>query len=334
MLNTHDTVDLDLKRVERGRRAAAWMEWHESLFFGRAIPSDIPDDDLAGYFQGARLASGSLFKAEAAFRRLKIYSGSSSADAKSVYSVLMQLKGETTVILNDRTLRLRPYDIAFLYGEEVEYETPKGTEILLLNVPASLLLARQPSAVAWSGRCLEANEPVASLLRNSLEGAFSARALLTPSQQNSVLFSLVELLGVARFDTNSDAKGRDERRVNQALKQIELGLFDAAFDANQVADTIHISRRRLDEIFVRILGKPVAPCIWERRLQRACEALRDDSQKGRSVTDIALTHGFEDVAHFARVFKRRFGVTALQWRAAEDLIPLFADMDQRESAHG
>jgi len=82
-----------------------------------------------------------------------------------------------------------------------------------------------------------------------------------------------------------------------------------------VAEAQGVSRRRLDQIFVKAIGSTVASQIWELRLLRAAEALAEHSPRSRSITDIAYSLGFADSAHFARSFRKRFGCTARNWRA-------------------
>ena len=52
-----------------------------------------------------------------------------------------------------------------------------------------------------------------------------------------------------------------------------------------------------------------------RRLQRCREALVDPAQARRTVSDIAYSHGFSDLSHFARRFKAEFGCSPSECRA-------------------
>ena len=100
-----------------------------------------------------------------------------------------------------------------------------------------------------------------------------------------------------------------------ALDFIELNLSIPGLTAEQVAQAQHISRRRLDQLMRDALGLSITGQIWNRRLQRAADDLRDTRWAGASISQIAFANGFEDPAHFARAFKRRFETTPGQWRA-------------------
>jgi AraC family transcriptional activator of tynA and feaB len=50
-------------------------------------------------------------------------------------------------------------------------------------------------------------------------------------------------------------------------------------------------------------------------LEECAEALRDPAQRGRTVTEIALSHGFNNPSHFSRVFRARYKTTPREYRA-------------------
>ena len=65
-------------------------------------------------------------------------------------------------------------------------------------------------------------------------------------------------------------------------------------------------------------GEPcsIAEWIWAQRLDAARRDLCDPAQRGRSVSAIAFSWGFNDAAHFSRAFRARFGCAARDLRGA------------------
>ncbi|MCC7463265.1 MAG: helix-turn-helix domain-containing protein [Gammaproteobacteria bacterium] len=228
----------------------------------------------------------------------------------------MQLAGVAVVHSAGRAQTYGADDVRFHCGDAFEEELSRDSELLLLRLPMALVDAQLPGARTLPGQRLGAAEPLTRLIRSALVGCWEAGPTLTPAQQDALLKSLIGLLGVPRIEAVPSGSDRIRQRVQDAVNCVDLNLFDPAFGAPALAGCLHISRRRLDELFVGALGKPVAPYIWERRLHYAGEVLRDRAQQHRTITDVALAHGFGDVAHFARAFKRRFGVTARDWRAS------------------
>ena len=63
----------------------------------------------------------------------------------------------------------------------------------------------------------------------------------------------------------------------------------------------------------------MAGYILQRRLD-ACRRAFDDRTSGhRSITEIALGNGFENMAHFSRVFRAHLGMTPSEYRSQLEL---------------
>jgi transcriptional regulator GlxA family with amidase domain len=76
----------------------------------------------------------------------------------------------------------------------------------------------------------------------------------------------------------------------------------------------HLSGRSLSSFkrdFHAIYNMPPSQWIRERRLEKARELVMRTSM---SVTDICYTLGFENIAHFSRLFKTYFGVAPTRYK--------------------
>lgn len=72
----------------------------------------------------------------------------------------------------------------------------------------------------------------------------------------------------------------------------------------EIANHVHVSPRQLSRIFASFVGTSPAAYIEKARLDRAEQQLLHTT---RAIKEIAREVGFDDVAHFSRVFSRRFG---------------------------
>ncbi|MGD9922536.1 MAG: helix-turn-helix domain-containing protein, partial [Pseudorhodoplanes sp.] len=54
--------------------------------------------------------------------------------------------------------------------------------------------------------------------------------------------------------------------------------------------------------------------IWNQRLDGAKRDICDPALAGRTITEIAFGWGFNDAAHFSRIFRGRFGCSARELR--------------------
>jgi hypothetical protein len=63
-------------------------------------------------------------------------------------------------------------------------------------------------------------------------------------------------------------------------------------------------------------GKSFTHHVLERRLDKAAALLRDPRWRDRKIADIAAEAGFTDLSHFNRAFRRQYGATPSDLRAA------------------
>jgi AraC-like DNA-binding protein len=107
-----------------------------------------------------------------------------------------------------------------------------------------------------------------------------------------------------------DSSGRESVRASQLRtikRYIEDRLDDSQLSTLSVARANDMSVRSLHLIFSES-GVSVGRWIRERRLRR-CYSELAHAPRDVSVTDIAFRWGFNDAAHFSRVFKAAFGQT-------------------------
>jgi AraC family transcriptional regulator, exoenzyme S synthesis regulatory protein ExsA len=86
------------------------------------------------------------------------------------------------------------------------------------------------------------------------------------------------------------------------------------FNPVSLNDLAYLSGRSLSTFkreFKDVYNTPPLQWIRNRRLDRARELL---THSPLSVTDICFTTGFENVAHFSKVFKERFGISPSRFK--------------------
>ncbi|MBV8738798.1 MAG: helix-turn-helix domain-containing protein [Alphaproteobacteria bacterium] len=82
-----------------------------------------------------------------------------------------------------------------------------------------------------------------------------------------------------------------------------------------IARQLHCSRAHLYRVFAA-RGEAVAKYVRELRLQRAYELLTRNDTRRVQIGDIAYHCGFEEPAHFTRLFHQRFGLTPSELRSS------------------
>ncbi|MFD4603816.1 helix-turn-helix domain-containing protein [Streptomyces sp. NPDC058464] len=105
----------------------------------------------------------------------------------------------------------------------------------------------------------------------------------------------------------SPSPGARAALLVRTRRYVEEHLDDPGLSASSIAEALDVSVRTLHLAFAGT-GTTVGRSIRERRL-RVCYRQLVRGAGNATVTDVAFQWGFNDTAHFSRVFKQAFGVT-------------------------
>ena len=185
-----------------------------------------------------------------------------------------------------------PHEMSFLMFPCDRLRLPSAAVEEVLVTPVSSTQSTG-SLVAPFLRRLVANleqpgEPVNSRLADNvldlLATLFSERTGMTPADPAALRRSL--LLGVHGW--------------------IDAHLADPDLDPDTIARANHISVRYLHKLFQE-QGTSVGSWVRERRLANCRRDLADPALAQRGVHVIARSWGFDDAAHFSKIFKASYG---------------------------
>ena len=103
--------------------------------------------------------------------------------------------------------------------------------------------------------------------------------------------------------------------VAAVLREIERRSGDPGLSAVTIAMLLGITPRYV-HLVLEETGKSFTHHVLEQRLDKAAALLRDLRSRNRKIADIAAEAGFTDLSYFNRAFRRHFGVTPSDLRAA------------------
>lgn len=72
----------------------------------------------------------------------------------------------------------------------------------------------------------------------------------------------------------------------------------------ELANAHHVSSRTVSRLFAA-QGTTPMNTLWQLRLTASRKALLEG--RARSITEVAIDHGFKDVSHFSQAFRKAFG---------------------------
>ncbi len=194
---------------------------------------------------------------------------------------------------------------------------PVRVEHLIVMVPKQRLVERGLQIDPLMARRLGGSGGVARLALETMRSAYrelpgmseQAAASVGDAITQFVHLSLLDLAGIGTAVTQREAlRERIKQHVNDHLG-------DARLTVESIAQALNCSRRQLYNAFAE---EPdgVAGYVLRRRLE-ACRLSFDNRQNDhRSITDIAFSFGFSNMAHFSRVFRSHLGLPPSDYRRA------------------
>ena len=149
----------------------------------------------------------------------------------------------------------------------------------------------------------------ARLLPRYLESLFDELASVADSNCAELADMAAQLVRLALFeaDQGTPAISMSEMLRLRVKDYIRRNLRDPALSIDRVAAAFGCTKRHLHKVFTSD-ETTLSQFIWTQRLECCREALHNPHLARHSLTQIAFMWGFNDPAHFSKVFKERFGV--------------------------
>lgn len=100
-------------------------------------------------------------------------------------------------------------------------------------------------------------------------------------------------------------------RVESIIRAVKESYYEE-WSVDEAARRAHLSRRRFTMIFRELTGMSLLEYRNDLRLEQAARLIRDH---GNTIAGAAFSSGFQDLAHFYRLFKRKYGQPPGKWAA-------------------
>ena len=238
-------------------------------------------------------------------------------DTSVDHELIVQLTGRASWTLSATLVILEPGDL-LLIGAECRRRLECGAvdQDLCLYIPPAALESLVPSE-RW-----RLNQPLTggaaavlgSFILSALEHGRSLDARHSAAVRDAILRLVVSLW----------AAPEDEPVLIRRVKTyLAMHLSEPHLSPSRVADLEGISVRHLHRLFAAT-GESFSNWVRKNRLARCAADLRDAALAGTSVTRIAFRWGFNDSAHFSRVFLAEYGRTPSEYRSGHLGVPSVA----------
>jgi AraC-like DNA-binding protein len=207
-------------------------------------------------------------------------------------------------VLYDTT---RPYELRF---DDSFSQT-------IVQVPRKLLHQRVGSFDALTATTFGNDNPLERLVFEFLSNMAQTVDQVDPAIGARLLDQALDLVAMALAERMHDAPPEQSFHRAALLYRLKncilTNLRDPELSITAAAAEVGISTRYASDLMAAEQSS-FRSYVQLQRLERCKRELSDPAHAARHISDIALAWGFNDLAHFSRVFKQRFGASPRQWR--------------------
>jgi len=190
------------------------------------------------------------------------------------------------------------YDAAIPFSFAMEQ-----AELNIIRLPRHAFDKSTPGISAMAGARLDPKRPGINTLKQMMTEAFHYNSD-TESDGHTAQFAntLLDLVAAAINLQKSEHTHQPDlyARMVAWLKQHMYHPITVA----ELANAHHVSSRTVSRLFAA-QGTTPMNTLWQLRLTASRKALLEG--RARSITEVAIDHGFKDVSHFSQAFRKAFG---------------------------
>ena len=310
-------VVLDTSSSLPDRRLAVWQDIVCDVFVGLDCRSDMRETFWGAVTQSA-VGPATFTRVDSCAQRV-FRTPSRIARASEDYVLLAMSNSGVNGVYQDGR------EAVVSAGQFVIYDTTRPYELrfdesftqTILQMPRKLLQQRIGAFDRLTATTFSGDRPLESLAYEFLIGMSRTVDHVDPATAARLLDQGLDLIAMA-FAERMHARPSEQSFHRSALlyrlkSHILTHLHDPELALSDVASEIGISPRYASDLMAdeQISFRSY---VQIQRLERCKRDLSDPAQAARHVSDIAFAWGFNDLAHFSRIFKQRFGASPREWR--------------------
>jgi AraC-like DNA-binding protein len=233
--------------------------------------------------------------------------------------VNIQRHGSGSVRQDGRLTVLEPGDFA-VYSSARPYELSFDREFgqTVLMMPATAVPAIWSDLDRVSAVKVPGSSDAAQILLSLVDSACRATEAIPPALSTSLADTIRHALhaSVAPLASTAAQEAHLERYHLERIRGVvRARLGDPDLDAQAIAVAVNLSVSHVHRLFRR-QPQTLMGFVWSTRLEACHRVLVGHHAEGRSIGQIAFLHGFNDFSHFSRAYRRRFGMSPSESRAA------------------
>ena len=289
-------------------RLEFWQEIVCKKYVSASAETEVLDDEFAGSLTSGELGPLVVAELDAPLHFWSRKPCHVRNDDQDVFIVSLIQRGGGELTQRGRSARLGPGDLV-IYDSGATFDYALRARTQLVKIPRRLLESKLDRPADFLALKIDRSNPLSPILGDLLTRCLDIDLSrdVGPWIAKRLSSAIVDLLA-SICDLERDAL--PETQVSAPLERVmrfaRANLDDPDLGPEALAAAGPVSVRSLNRLFGALGATPMR-WVWSQRL----EASRVSLSRGevRSVTDAAFAHGFSDLGHFSRSFKRTFGIS-------------------------
>jgi AraC-like DNA-binding protein len=289
-------------------RLEFWQEIVCKKYVSASAETEVLDDEFAGSLISGELGPLVVAELEAPLHFWSRKPRHVRNDGQDVFIVSLIQQGAGELTQRGRSARLGPGDLV-IYDSGATFDYALRARTQLVKIPRRLLESKLDRPTDFLAVKIDRSNPLSPILSDLLTRCLDIDLSrhLEPWIAKRLSNAIVELMAsICDLERDALPATQVSAPLERVMRFARVNLDDPELAPDALAAAGAISVRTLNRLFGTIGTTPMR-WVWSERL----EASRVSLSQGevRSVTDAAFTHGFSELGHFSRSFKRTFGVS-------------------------
>ena len=295
--------------------APAWCDWMAQLFNG--LRTDLyGDTQFDGHLYVASAGEVVLTRLDAA-RHHVMRDSHRLRDSEEAYLKIVAPWSGTAQIHQNGQQASASNGSWVIYDTSLPYEVanPQRTEHLILTLPRRSIEQRGLRLEGLMGRNIGGSSGIARIALETMRSTYQELGTMSAPLAQRAGELLVDMVHLSLQELAGKATTRTQQQAlhDRICAYVATHLRNPDLSVEAIATALNCSKRHIHNGFT---GKDTSlgTFIQHSRLQLVMRELREPALAQHTITQITMACGFNNSAHFSRVFKAYAGMSPSEYR--------------------
>lgn len=237
--------------------------------------------------------------------------------ARAYYLLSYHKEGRSFVAQDGREAVVNSGDFVVMDTSRPFRIKTDGMQANTVEIASTRMQEILPEVEGLTSVCIPGRSAAGSILRSTLDEVFSQAGNVNSEASDFIAESIPyltagALAGLPRVDhlLPGRLEGHHRHRIRGFAR---ANLKNHELDPEVVARSVGLSLRYVHQLFA---DEPstLMEWIWSERVQRCADDLARPALRGRTIGQIAYSWGFNNSAHFSRLFRKTLGTSPRTFR--------------------